>query len=536
MKERPNIIIFNPDQMRADAMRHMGNPAAYTLNLDAFAREDAVSFSNAYCQNPVCVPSRCSFMTGLYPHVHGHRTMNYLQQPGESNLLQELHKNGYYVWMNARNDLVTGNIPGLVESQADEVFYYDKGAPTRFIPASATAQMMKGKGKNPYPYSHYTGVSDMTANGDIRDVHAAIKRIETYREEKPLCMFIGLANPHPPYAVPQKYYDLIQDIEKWPRRHGDELTNPPEMIKGIQARSGLHDWKEEQWNDLRRTYLAQCALVDDLFGQLCEALKKTGMYDNSAIFFLSDHGDFTGDYDLPEKAQNVFADCLTRVPLLIKPPKGMPLDAGVSSSLVELVDFYATAMEYAGVKPDHDQFGRSLQSIIADRTQKIRDSVFCEGGRRADEIHCDEYHTNDGKTPEGSAYWARMKTQADPAAHEKGTMIFDGRYKFVERLSGKHEFYDLQTDPQELVNLYEEGKGNPEILRLRIELLHWYQETCDIVPYQQDRRFTEERVWASTRMFCPPGQEAQMRAYIHTGKDIPQTIAWAMRQQSEGNL
>lgn len=57
----------------------------------------------------------------------------------------------------------------------------------------------------------------------------------------------------------------------------------------------------------------------------------------------------------------------------------------------------------------------------------------------------------------------------------------------------------------------------------------------NIIPYQQDRHFTGERVWASSRMFCPPGQEAQMRAYIHTGRDIPQTIAWAMRQQAERN-
>lgn len=531
MSQRPNIIIFNPDQMRYDAMGHMGNPAAYTPRLDAFAEKEAVSFSNAYCQNPVCVPSRCSFMTGLYPHVYGHRSMNFLQQPGESNLLQELHQNGYHVWMNARNDLVTGNIPGFVESQVDEVFYYDKECPVQFIPASAAAAMMKGKGPNPYPYSHYTGVSDMTANADVRDVRAAIKRIECYSDNKPLCMFIGLTNPHPPYAVPQKYYDLIQHTEQWQRKKGDMLRNPPAMISGIQKRSGLENWNEDQWIQLRHTYLAQCALVDDLFGQLCDALKKAGLYENAAIFFLSDHGDFTGDYDLPEKAQNIFSDCLTRVPLLIKPPKGAPLDAGISSSLVELVDFYATVMDYADVKPDHDQFGRSLRNVIADRSKVIRSAVFCEGGRRAEELHCTEYQTSDGETPRNSAYWARMATQADAAAHEKGTMIFDGRFKFVERLSGKHELYDLQSDPQEYVNIYHNKKDEADICRLRMELLHWYQETCDVVPYRQDRRFTEERVWASSRMFCPPGYEEAMRAYIHTGKDIPQTIAWAMRLQ-----
>ena len=106
MNRKPHIIIFNPDEMRADALSHLGNPAAQTPFLDAFARREAVSFSRAYCQNPVCVPSRCSFFTGLYPHVRGHRTMNYLLRPGEATLFSELKDAGYYVWMNDRGNLL----------------------------------------------------------------------------------------------------------------------------------------------------------------------------------------------------------------------------------------------------------------------------------------------------------------------------------------------------------------------------------------------------------------------------------------------
>ena len=123
MKKRPNIVIFNPDEMRWDTLGHMGlNPAAVTPNLDKFAREEAVSFSNAYCQNPVCVPSRCSFLTGLYPHVRGHRTMQHMLHEDESSLFSELKNAGYYVWLNDRNDLVAGQIPGLYESHADEIY------------------------------------------------------------------------------------------------------------------------------------------------------------------------------------------------------------------------------------------------------------------------------------------------------------------------------------------------------------------------------------------------------------------------------
>ena len=73
--EKQNIIMFVADQMRSDSLHHLGNKASITPNLDQIVNE-GVSFENAYCQNPVCVPSRCSFLTGLYPHTTGHRTMH----------------------------------------------------------------------------------------------------------------------------------------------------------------------------------------------------------------------------------------------------------------------------------------------------------------------------------------------------------------------------------------------------------------------------------------------------------------------------
>ena len=123
MARQPDIIIFNPDQMRADALAHLGNPASLTPVLDRFQQEDAVSFRNAFCQNPVCVPSRCSFATGLYPHTRGHRTMAHLLHEDESSIFSELKDAGYDVWMNARNDLVAGQIKGLCERHASEIFY-----------------------------------------------------------------------------------------------------------------------------------------------------------------------------------------------------------------------------------------------------------------------------------------------------------------------------------------------------------------------------------------------------------------------------
>jgi len=516
MSKRPNIIIFNPDQMRTDALAHMGNPASLTPFLDEFAQTDAVSFRRAFCQNTVCVPSRCSFLTGLYPHVHGHRTMSHLLRPGEPSLFSELKEAGYHVWMNGRNDLVAGQYPGLVDSHADEIFYYDEN--TQPAPRSRHQD-------DKFPYSHYVGRTASPEFGDDDDVNAAIRRILNPVNDKPLCLFLGLMNPHPPYQAEDPFYSAIDRHKLPPRIKPDETSGKPLMEGKIRDMQKLGDYTEEQWTELRATYLAMCCKVDDMFRRLCDALKQVGEYDNSAIFFFSDHGDYTGDFGIAEKSQNTFEDCLTNVPLLVKPPKGMPIDPGISDSLVELVDFYSTAMDYAGVKPSHDHFGHHLQPVLADRSAPFRQYAFCEGGRMPYEEHCDEYHAN-GLSPQatGNVYWPRLTVQLDPVAHAKGTMIRSQRYKYIRRVAGQDEFYDLQTDPGERHNQIDNQQYAAEINELRLAMLGWYQETCDVVPYDYDRRFAPEKIWGMVRGACPPEHKEEVMAFIRKTGNLTATF------------
>ena len=235
---------------------------------------------------------------------------------------------------------------------------------------------------------------------------------------------------------------------------------------------------------------------------------------------LSDHGDFAGDYSIAEKAQNCFEDCLTHVPFLIKPPGDVDLDAGVSDSIVELVDFYATAMDFAQATPSHEHYGKSLRPILANRTVELRQYAFCEGGRNPGETQCDEYHGEAGESRPTDVYWPKKMAQLDDEAHAKATMIRSKRYKYISRTLGGDELYDLYADPGERVNRIDDPALDPVRRELQTAMLKWLQTTSDVVPLDYDRRLTEEMLWNKVRGLVPPAHEDEVRQKIRNGIGI----------------
>ncbi len=521
MTEKPHLIIFNPDEMRADTLAHLGNPAAITPNLDQFAREDAVSFANAYCQNPVCVPSRCSFFTGLYPHVSGHRTMTHLLRPGENSLFRELKQGGYHIWMNDRNDLYAAQYPGWVDGHADTIYTAEPAAP------GPEKKDMRGQPGDPLYYSHYEGRLKLDEQGrnyssDDMAVDAAIEQIRGWKPgDAPLCIFLGLLFPHPPYQAEEPYFSAIDRKKLPPRIRWEDCRDKSKMMTLYRGYQNLEDLTEEQWQELRAVYLGMCMKVDEQFGRLCQALKDAGMYEDSAVFVLSDHGDYAGDYGMAEKAQNCFEDCLTRVPFLVKAPGGVPMDPGISDSLTELVDFYATALDFAGIESGHDHFGRSLRPVLADRRKTIRDYAFCEGGRLPGETHCDEYHQPNGRLAQPTeVYWPKKMAQLDDEAHAKATMVRSRRYKYIRRSQGQDELYDLETDPMEQINIASQPEMAGIVAEHRMALLDWLQTTSDIVPRDFDSRMTPGKIWALVSPQVPPEYREEVKQKVFAGMSI----------------
>ena len=490
---KPHIIIFNPDQWRGDVMHHLGDDAAVTPNLDSLVMEDAVSFRHAYCQNPVCTPSRCSFMTGWYPHTRGHRTMAFMLQPDEPMLLKTLKENGYFVWWGGKNDVVPGQ-----NGYAD---YCD----VKYEPADTDARPLRknlhqwtewrGDPDSDQYYTFYYGkIENETGESYVRDrdwamVEGAVEQIKNHDGEQPLCIYLPLTYPHPPYAVEDPWYSMIDPAAIKPRTPApDDWSAKPRMLKGLYDWFKTSDWTEDRWRELRRTYYGMCARVDHQVGMVVQALKDAGIYDDTALFFFSDHGDFTGDYSLVEKTENTFEDCLTRVPFIIKPPKGTPVQPGVRDALVELIDFPATVEDLMDLIPQHTHFGRSLLPLVAGETDHHRDAVFCQGGRLHGEEHIRQWQVNHDSGTAHNYYPRRMLQYSEGMEHSKGTMVRTADFKYVQRLYETDEFYDLRVDPREEHNVIADPMYTAQIQQLKDRLLRFYLETSDVVKHQPDAR------------------------------------------------
>ncbi|MBR0137738.1 MAG: sulfatase-like hydrolase/transferase [Erysipelotrichaceae bacterium] len=236
---KPNIVYICADEMRADSMHHLGNEAAITPNLDALAAE-GVSFRNAYCQNPVCVPSRCCFLTGHYSHTLGHRTIHYQQNEFEPNILKTMKKQGYEVIWAGKNHVVPLDD---ISAYCDVRIRKSRVMPAGVKPQDMHKMMDPDKSTvditDPYYYSYYKGEMENSfmESGDFYAVSETVKYLQERQKsnpEKPFFLYLCLVLPHPPYAISSRYYGKT-DRTKLPKRipNVNLFANKPSMLYGI---------------------------------------------------------------------------------------------------------------------------------------------------------------------------------------------------------------------------------------------------------------------------------------------------------------
>lgn len=488
MSNRSNVVMFIPDSYRADVLGHLGNHGAVTPNLDAFVAEGAVSYSRAFAQNSVCTPSRCSFMTGWYPHVHGHRSMRNMLKPHEPNLLKVLRDHDYYIWWGGKNDLLA------VESRED----YERVAHCKYTwpDGYAKQELRDAPEKNsPLDKVFYRGVfdivddADQPVNRDEGFVRGACEFIREYDGDQPFCIFLPLSWPHPAYTAEAAVRETIPADRLPPRIPASELSG--DRVEVMDAFREIYESAkvtDDEWRQIKAVYYAMCTTIDEQFGQVVAALKDSGAWDDTLTIFFSDHGDFAGDYDLPEKAHSTLQDQLIQVPLLIRPPVRVPVQPGVRSHLTELVDVSATIYDLLGIEPGYDGYGRSLRQSLAGNDDPIRDAIFAEVGSRENEP---QFVNTDVNSMPPDSFYGRQGAAAIPY-HSAGSFAVACRtttHKYIRRApAAPNELYDLTVDPGETKNL--SGKAEHAELERRMQerLLDFYMTTADVMPHKPDSR------------------------------------------------
>lgn len=324
-EQLPNLVMFIPSGWRGKDVGCLGSPDVRTPNADALAAE-GVAFSNCFAQSTIDTPSVCSFMTGWYPHVRGHRTKRHVLAPEEPFLLKQLKEQGYCVWWGGKNDVVRFEEEERVCSIRCRP---DPGA----VDLSRPPDM---RPNDPLFDSDYRGkVADRSVvSTDEALVNGAIAFLESGLPT-PFCICLTLSGPQAPLQA--------------------------EII----------------------------SKTDDALGRLTKVLKAAGHWDDTAVFVFSDHGEFAGDCRMAKTTPNSFGDDLTQVPLMVKYPVWIPVpkrDRPVDA-LVELVDFHATVTELARLPQRHTSFGKSLLPISLGLATEHSEQVFCEGEGLIGEPH-----------------------------------------------------------------------------------------------------------------------------------------------------
>jgi arylsulfatase A-like enzyme len=472
MTERPNILMFMPDQLRADCVGCFGNPFVQTPNIDALAKR-GTRFDNAWANHPVCGPSRVNLMTGWYPHTRGHRTLTHLLTPDEPNMLKYLKEGGYQVaWAGARGDVFA---PGVTEQS------------THFC-GWATKPVRNKMGMGPqYPEgsalydAFYHGIRESTANWIDFDEAATQTAIDWLESEPdgPWCLWVPLIFPHLPFEVEQFWYDMYAGQTVAPR-YTSQGVNKPAHHHAIRNKLGTDRLKEEEWQEIIRVYYAMVSRVDDQLGRIVSAMDQHNQSKNTLTYFFTDHGEYLGDFGLVEKWPSGLDRCLLQNPLIVAGP-GVQENV-TASSFVEMVDILPTVLEQAEVPVAHTHFGRSLVPVLKDAKIEIRDAAFSEGGFTIDEIPLFE-------EPDGEYAKKGQLQHESPELVGKAISLRNSDYTYIYRLYEQDELYDRSNDPNETTNIIDTAEMNLKAGELREKVLNWLVTTNDDIPWQPDPRF-----------------------------------------------
>ena len=490
MKSSPNVLIIMTDQHRPDHTGFGGNPVVKTPHLDAIAAR-ATRFERCFVSNPICMPNRSTIVTGRLPSVHGTR-FNGIPLAWDSNtFMRVLRKAGYRtayfgkshlqnmgeakqisqaIWAKAPEQdahLDTGpsgwgeweygerhkrekvEIPedfyGLDEvdltvNHSDQCsgHYYQW-----LLEQGVDPQKLQGPG-NALPHDAlWNQVWRTAVPEDLYPTRYIAARTAAFLEghagdERPFLAFCSFPDPHHPFTPPGRYFDLYDPKDMpLPTSFGDPHSDSPAHYRvkaSYRGKQGapMAPWAptEAQYREMAATEYGMITMIDDGVGRVLSALEASGMAEDTILLFTSDHGDMFGDHGMMLKAGMHYEGC-TRVPLLISVPGKSP---GVSSSLVSSLDLAQTVLDLTGQPEYQGMQGTSLAPILDDPSARVRDHVLVEEDEMFDLA--------------GVGDMLRMRT-----------LITEEARLTLYRGSAEGELFELESDPQEMKNLYASSAG-----------------------------------------------------------------------------
>lgn len=474
-----NYIFFYPDEMRAKSLSCYGNPYVKTPSYDRLAREGVV-FEQNYTQHPVCLASRCALMTGWYPHVAGFRTLRHFMQPHHPNFLRYIHDAGYQVHLYGKNHVFSDEVyQELIDFSSDidpHVGRSGKGASVIRLECKDYTML-----DDPFPDDMLEEIPDTV------HVNSAVQAIRSHKQgDKPLFIFLPTLYPHAPYRITEHYHNMYNPDDLPPVLPWD-LENKPELYALVRKYRELEDTEEAVFRKIHAVYLGMCSYCDMLLGRILDALDETGLAGETTVIASSDHGDWAGDYGCVEKWPNAMDDDLTRVPLIIRAP-GCKAGHRVQE-LTETFDVMPTICDLSDIAVKHDHFAHSLKEQLYGAPGDPDRIVYCEGGYDTREPHCFEGTPNFAMfLKEKTIYYPKMmQQQKDPDSVCRVVMARDKRYKLNIRTNGQNELYDMEKDPDELVNLYYNPAYAGLVGELQLRTLTWMVHTSDVVPWENHR-------------------------------------------------
>lgn len=439
-----------------------GDPVAKTPNLDALAAE-SIRFSNAYCNNPVCTPSRASMLTGLYSHHLEAQNNSSPYRPTHPTMAHHFNRAGYMTALIGKMHFVDAQTHGFeyrldfndwmqylgpkVQIYADELGQRNSGAGLPQIDDLWREEGDPWKGHRTLDGragSVAVGRVSLLEEKDHFESFVARESVRFLRNYgnagQPFFLISSFLKPHDPFMPAARFAAMFRPEQmQLPPSYGkaDKSKLPRQVVASINFNGPTPELRDLSAARQRIAYYyASLAQMDDCLGKVVGAIRDLGLENDTIICYVSDHGEMLGDLGLWQKFQFYEGSC--GVPMMIRVPGH---EAAVCGTPVSLVSLSATLADLANVEQIKPNDGTSLVPLLRD--------------------------------PQSPHDVGPVFAEYDLGGRQPKSMIRAGRWKYTYWLHDIAELYDLQTDPAELHNLAAEPEYSTTADDLRARLLAW---------------------------------------------------------------